>query len=234
MKKTPLICGMLLAGAALFVSNAQAAAVNDDFESYAAGSNLHGQGNWEGWDNTASAGANISTTFAFSGTQSVNVTGGSDLVYKFSGVNSGIWALNIRQYIPTSSTGTSYFILMNQYGGGNYNWSVQVQYNMATGQMTSDQGGGATLPFVKDTWADLGFTFDLGANTVTETYNGQVLSTHAWQSGGANALAAMDLFANGAGPVYYDNLTLVQVPEPTVPALLALGGLLLALRRNKR
>jgi len=29
----------------------------EDFESYAAGSEMHGQGGWKGWDNTPGAGA---------------------------------------------------------------------------------------------------------------------------------------------------------------------------------
>ena len=225
---------MFLAGTLALAFTVGAAGVSDDFEGYALDSDLHGQGNWAGWDNTASAGAKVSNAFALSGTQSVNVTGGSDLVYQFSDVSSGIWSLTVQQYIPSTSTGNSYFILLNQYAhGGPYNWSVQIQNNMGTGQIISDQGGAATLPMVKDSWVELGFTFDLSASTVTETYNGTVLSTHAWQTDGINQLQGMDLFANGAGPVYYDNLSLVQIPEPSIAVLLAVGALALALRRGK-
>src|ERR1035438_8924730 len=87
----------------------------DDFESYAMGSNLHGQGGWAGWAGNARAGALVSTNFAFSPTRSVNITGASDLVHTFSGATNGQWVFSVMQYIPSSSTGDAYVILMNTY-----------------------------------------------------------------------------------------------------------------------
>ena len=92
-----------------------AAQVFDDFESYAVGSNLHGQGGWAGWMGNASAGALVSTNFSFSPIRSVNITGASDLVHTFSGATNGQWVFSVMQYIPSSSTGDSYVILMNTY-----------------------------------------------------------------------------------------------------------------------
>src|SRR5882672_10566508 len=91
---------------ALFVSLAglpAGAAVFDDFESYAVGSNLHGQGGWSGWAGNPGAGAVVSTTFSFSPTRSVNVTGATDLVRTFSGVTNGQWVFKVMQYIPSTS-----------------------------------------------------------------------------------------------------------------------------------
>jgi protein gp37 len=140
------LCGMALA--------ARAAAVFDDFESYAVGSNLHGQGGWAGWAGDAKAGALVSTNFSFSPTRSVNITGASDLVHTFSGATNGQWVFSVMQYIPSTSTGTNFVILLNTYrspyGAADLNWSVQIQNNMATGQIISDLGGGATRPMVKD------------------------------------------------------------------------------------
>lgn len=58
------------------------------------------------------------------------------------------------------------------------------------------------------------------------------MGTRLWQDGGVNALAAIDLYANNAGPVYYDNFSLTQVPEPTTTALLGLGLAAFLFRRR--
>lgn len=217
-------------------SAGRAAGFNDDFEGYAVGSNLHGQNGWKGWDNVATAGAVVSSAFSLSPTKSVNVSGGSDLVHEFPDATSGVWSFSLDQYIPASSTGDTYVILMNKYkdtgAAADYNWSVQTHMNMGTGVVTADNGSGATSTLVKDQWVNLTFTIDLTANKVDEYYNYKLLSTHVWQTGGANTLAAVDLYANNAGPVYYDNLKVSQVPEPTTIALLGLGGLALVLRRK--
>ena len=202
---------------------ARAAAFFDDFESYAVGSNLHGQGGWAGWAGNPGAGALVSTNFSFSPTRSVNITGASDLVHTFSGATNGSWVFSVMQYIPSTSTGTNYTVLLNTYqspyGTNDLNWSVQIQNNMDSGQIISDLGGSATLPMVKDQWVEVRCEINLASNSVSEFYNGQLLSTHVWQGGlggpGLNEIQALDLFANNAGPVYYDNVSLgASVQEP--------------------
>ena len=190
-----------------------AAQVSDDFESYAVGSNLHGQGGWAGWGGNASAGAEVSSTFAFSPTRSVNITGASDLVRTISGATNGQWVFRVMQYIPSTSTGTNYTILLNNSSAtAAQDWSVQIQNNMVSGQIISYFGGGATLPMVKDQWVEVQCVINLDANSVSEFYNGQLLSTHSWQGStgvpGLNEIQALNLFADNAGPVYYDNVTL--------------------------
>jgi hypothetical protein len=234
MNAKQLIHGLtpILAVAAVAVT-AQAASFGEDFESYAAGSNMHGQGGWKGWDNSSGAGAVVSSAFSFNGTQSVNITGGSDLVHTFAGVTSGQYTFSIQQYIPSASTGQSYFILLNQYNdGGPYDWSVQTVFDLGAGTVKSDMAG-SPLPLVKNQWVEIRYLIDLGTSNVSEYYNGQLLASYAWHdASGFEALAAIDLYANNAGPVYYDALSVEPVPEPTTLALLGLGTLALALRRR--
>ena len=211
----PAICIVLLTGLAVLPGHA-AAQIFDDFEAYAEGSNLLGQGGWAGWGGNASAGALVSSNFAFSPTRSVNITGASDLVRTFSGATNGQWVFSVMQYIPSTSTGTNYTILLNTYrppyGTADLNWSVQLQNNMTSGQIISYYGGGAALPMVKDRWVEVQCVINLDANSVSEFYNGQLLSTHPWQGSagvpGLREIQALDLFADNAGPVYYDNVTL--------------------------
>ena len=51
-------------------SVASASIFMEDFESYAPGSQMHGQGGWKGWDNTPGAGAPLSSAYAHSGSNS--------------------------------------------------------------------------------------------------------------------------------------------------------------------
>lgn len=211
------LVGVLAFSTLTFVAGA--APVFDNFESYSVGSDLHGQGDWTGWRGDTNAGALVSTNQAFSPTRSVNITGDSDLVHTFSGATNGQWVFNTMQYIPSGSTGTTYVVLLNRYqspyGTGDLNWSVQIQNNMDTGEVISDHLGSGTLPMIKDQWVEVRCEIDLGSNTVSEFYNGELLSTHQWQDGtGDNAIAALDLVANNAGPVYYDDVSLaVPVAE---------------------
>lgn len=131
----------------------------------------------------------------------------------------GKWTLSIKQYIPSTSTGNSYFLLLNTYNDlGPYSWSVQIQNNMDTGKVISDMGEGATLDMVKDAWVEYRIEIDFDTNTVKEYDNNQFLSTHAWQDGtGLNELAVIDLYANNSDPVYYDDLNVAApISDPFV------------------
>jgi len=209
----------------------------DDFEGYALGSNLHGQGDWKGWDNAPGAGGTISSAFAASGAQSLMIEGTSDLVRTFSGFENGMYAVSLKQYIPSSSTGQTYVILLNRYqDGGPNDWSVQMEGQLNLNAIVSDFGQ-TSVAMIKDAWVEYRFDIDTSANTVSEYYNNQLVSTHQWRDladpDGRNALGALDLFANGAGPVYYDDLSVQVVPEPSTIALVILGGLVLAAVRRR-
>ncbi|HOB97368.1 MAG TPA: PEP-CTERM sorting domain-containing protein [Verrucomicrobiota bacterium] len=224
---------------------AQAQDFNENFDGYAAGGNVHGQGGWKGWFNDAGAGAVVSTSQAKSAPNSVNITGGSDLVHEFN-YTSGKWQISIDQYVPSSASSTAdnkfYLIFLNTYNDANQglNWSIQTIGDLSTGLFSEAGGTGnaahsATAPIVKDAWATWTLDVDLDANSVQQYYNGAAFGTpFAWQVGGANAIGAIDLYANNTGPVYYDNLTIQQIPEPSVLALIGLGGLALGLRRRVR
>ncbi|HNB50776.1 MAG TPA: proprotein convertase P-domain-containing protein, partial [Anaerolineales bacterium] len=188
----------------------------DDFESYVAGSNLHGQGGWKGWGNSSTAGALVSTAQAFDGVNSVDINGPSDLVHEYTNT-SGQWTYVANVYIPSSLTGDTYFIMMNEYddAGTNLNWSVETQFQSGSGNLVDSESGN-TLPFVTDQWAEIRVLIDLDADQQWYYYNGDLLYTGVWNgynSGagtGSDAIAAVDLFANNASSVYYDGLALLS------------------------
>jgi hypothetical protein len=231
-----ILTGAIVACSLIAAGTAQAQ-WSDNFDSYANGSQMHGQGGWAGWDNAAAAGALVSSAFSSSSPNSVAITGASDLVHQYAGYASGVWTYSTMQYIPSTLTsGSTYFILLNQYApSGTDHWSIQTVFNLATGLLYDDNGyASLSNSIVRDAWVPLTYQIDLTANTVTASYNGVAFTTHAWQDGtGLNQIQAVDLFANGAGAVYYDNISLAQVPEPTSLGLLAAFGVTFAVWRRR-
>ena len=191
-----------VASAALFV---------DDFEGYAAGSALHGQGGWKGWDNDPAWGAPASNAQANSGSISAEIGGDADLVHEFD-LAGGIVELSAMQYIPTGATGQSSFILLNTYSdGGDKDWSVQTDFNLDTGAIGYWHGGSGQILY--DQWVELKYIIDLVNNSVDKYYNGELMATDEWDDNDHGTLECIDLFANGASPIYYDDIMLESLTD---------------------
>jgi len=205
----------------------------ENFDAYATGSQLHGQGGWKGWDNNPAAGAIATGAEAYSPPNSAEIFGASDLVRPFSGYATGVWTLAFRVYVPSDFSGQSYFILLNTYAdGGPYNWSAQILFNSGTGTVYCDACSfGASLPLVTGGWVPVAVEIDFDNDQQTIYYDGQMLGQGSWTNGvtggGVLNLAAIDLFANGASRVFYDSLTISRVASTQeIPTL---GGWGLAL-----
>jgi len=184
----------------------------DGFESYPVGGGLHGLGGWRGWNGDPAGDALVTDLYAYSGTQSVAVSGATDIVQAFSGYSSGLWNLIAWMYMPADFTGETYFIALNTYSpNGTQNWSVQVHFT--NGQVISDTGS-ETLPWILGQWVELRLEIDLVNNLQTFYYNNTFLYQASWtegvSGGGALNIACIDLFANSASPVYYDEMSLSQ------------------------
>jgi hypothetical protein len=215
------------------ISSVASAVFTEDFEAYAVGSQMHGQGGWKGWDNISAQSAPVSNAYAYSGTNSVEIDGYADLVHEFD-ISGGIWEFSVMQYIPSGGTGQNYFILLNEYNdGGPYGWSVQLNCNLDTGWIVSDNGGGASLPIKYDQWVELKFDIDLDSDIVDEYYDGDLLSSHQWDTWNmGNTIAAIDLFGNYASPVYYDSINVI--PAPAAILLGSIGVGLVGWMRRRR
>ena len=126
MKATMVIIFMF--AMILGVSN-PALAWTEDFDSYAAGSGIIGQGGWDGWDGDPIWEAYVSDDQSLSSPNSLRLDATSDVVQQFSGFNSGQYQISAWQYFPSTATGYQYFILLNTYNqGGPYNWSTQIEF----------------------------------------------------------------------------------------------------------
>lgn len=222
-----------LSASVLVLANVASAQWSDNFDSYALGS-VVGQGGWESWTATADGfvvGAPVVTPR--SGTRALRVGPNpgaleTDCVHQYyvpstsTGMQytSGKWVYEIYQYMPSTMTGTTYFILMSEYASpaGPYKWAIQVP--MTTTSVDPDNpniitGNPASVPTVTDQWVQIKVHIDLDNDTAEFFYNGtQVGPTYPWTggpfggTGGPLALAAVDLYANNASDVFYDDADL--------------------------
>lgn len=206
-----------------FSSVASASVFFEDFESYAPGSALHGQGGWKGWDNTPGAGAPVSDAFAYSGSNAVEIVPAADLVHEFD-LTGGLWILTAMQYIPSGTSGTSWFILLNTYNdGGAKDWSVQTQFDLGAGTISYWHGGSGQI--VYDQWIELKYVIDLDNNTVDKYYNGEFIVTDTWDDNNHGTLQVIDLYGNNASSIYYDDIKIeapahAYSPQPADGAML--------------
>lgn len=194
---------------------------SDNFDSYATNSQLHGVGGWKGWDNDMTFGALTSSVQARSAPNSVDILGASDLVHEYT-ANSGDWIYTAWMYIPGNFQGQTYFIMLNDYNdGGPYNWSTVVSFNSASGLMLDEGASGLSQAYVTDQWVEIRVEIDLDNDTQDFYYNGALFYSGTWtghvSGGGALIIEAVDLYANGATSVYYDDLSLLPPAGP--PAL---------------
>jgi len=178
----------------------------DDFESYTAGAGVHGQGGWKGWKNSAEADALISNLYASSGRQSVEIARDSDLVHEFD-LSGGKWVVTAMQYVPTGSYGVSYFILLATYNDDGPNtWSVQTEYDLEAGTILPWNDSGSGTRIVYDRWVQIKVVVDLATNTYEEYYDGTLIASGVWDASESGTVAAVELFANAAASVYYDDV----------------------------
>jgi len=203
----------------------------ENFDSYDDGSSMHGQGGWKGWDNDPTWTAYVTSAESLSSPHSVDIVGDADLVHEYSGCTSGQWVYTAWQYIPDDFMGQSAFILLSDYtdGAGQDNkWAVQMAFDSVTGEVQS-QHGGPSLTYVTGEWIELRCEIDLDTDWFEFYYDGDLLEAKEWTAGPNNGfdgflnIAAVDLFANVASTVYYDDMSLVG--EATEPDLDCSGDL---------
>jgi hypothetical protein len=208
----------------------------DDYNGYAVGSQIHGQGSWHEWDGVLHAGVSKiednSSGFARSGNSlsldsitAFSYAGTTDMVHEFTGWVAGQQTMRAYVYHPSSMIEKIFWLGMNTYSiPGPYDWSVQLTMDGATGVWTVDAGSAATAqgPLVLDAWVEVKTEIDLTANLATVFYNGAATApAYSWTGGvfggGAGALnvSAVDLYhavssVGGSNRGYYDDFGLTK------------------------
>ncbi len=187
----------------------------DNFDSYANGSGIIGQGGWEGWsgtfpppdgfvDNAQSSSAPNSLRIQPGGASTSN----SDCVQVFA-VAGGVYTFKAMTYVPSSASGNGYFILLNQYPA--FNWSVQVQLD-STNNLIISQFGNQTLALIEDAWTELRCEINLDTDDLDIYYGGQVLAENlSWignvSGNGTATIQALDLYCDSITSMYFDSVS---------------------------
>ena len=162
---------------------------------------------------------------AFSGSNSAQVEGSTDLILKLGDKTAGQFAVDWMMYIPAGYAGYYNF---QHFEAPGVEWAVEVYFNAdGTADLNAD---GATISFTydQDTWLEIGHFIDLDADVAEMYLEGKVVHTWTWStqaSGGpgANQLGGVDFFAGAQGsdvPLYYfDDVSYEQLGGATDPMI---------------
>ena len=189
---------------------------SDNFDSYALGSSMHGQGGWKGWDNDPTWTAYVTDVQSLSAPHSLDVEYPSDLIHEFDGISSGIWTFIDWVYAPSDFDGQSYFILLGAYedGAGQDNkWAIQLRMDSNLSIIESEYDA-LNLPLIYDQWVEIRVELDLDIDWFECYYDDELLVEKAWTAGPNGAgdtplkLEAVDLFCKEGTSVYHDDLSL--------------------------
>ncbi len=204
----------------------------ENFDAYAAGSSIGGQGGWSVWysgGSNATVEGPATAPAATSAPNKLRLVTGSDVVQLFT-IDDGKWTFKIKTYVPSSSTPGigGMVIMLNQYGSAAIdNWSIQLSLNdtqFAGGTtvpfMIESQYDGGVLPLILDQWVEIRSEIDLDLDQVTHFYNNQMLgaphlySSNGFGSGpGITTIACLDLWSAGTNALYFDDISLVEVVD---------------------
>ena len=215
------------------LASAASAQFFDGFEAYPDGPLF--DGGWDGWNGDPNAAGVVTSAFAYRGEKSILITGGADAVHPFAGeFTSGRWFMTAWMLLfKNDHTSDTYFIVNNVYNhGGPYQWTIEMQFDVATGMVLDDFRPENPVPIAYDRWAKILLDIDLDADTVDTYYNNALLSSGQYAiRGGPVEIGNIDLFTTGATS-YYDDISIV--PAPGAMGLLALGAGAFMRRRRRR
>lgn len=217
---------MLLLGASVITTTASAQENryywSENFDSYAAGSLLGGQGGWFPWENNSAADANVTNIQSHSPSNAVEIKGGCDMVHEWENINSGNATFRVWAYVPEDFDGSIYIILLSLYNGGSSKWDLQIHFNSAT-LMLEDYDSTNSTPYAIGEWGEVRVEIDFVNDWQDVYYNDVLWLSKSWtqgtSGGGVLALDAVDLWGESGSAVYYDDVSVWATETPTNPEL---------------
>jgi len=154
---------------------------SDNFETYAIGSPLEGQGGWVGWDGINTTNTVVSGAFAQSGTRSIQPNPGSDTVQQFTPPTVGTWVFKGQVYAPTGFASNLDYMIMNKYShGGPYEWGSWITFNGTANTVTCNCGGlnANSVPIPRDRWVEVRQVIDLDTNQAEIYFDGVLFANY--------------------------------------------------------
>jgi hypothetical protein len=189
----------------------------DDFESYAAGSMISGQGGWVLQTSDPTRDAAVTPAVASSGLQSLEVEGRDWVSQPFSVPAPSRYTLLGRVYVPSGPTGRVDVYVQNTWapGGPPAAWvSARVALDLTSGvAYDAVSSTPVPVPLIRDAWTAIRVDIDLVRNLVSVYYEGRLLDRRAWKpAGGQLTLAAVGLRSLN-GFAYFDDLQLFGLDD---------------------
>ncbi len=204
---------------------------SDNFDTYTAGLQLALQNStdWTTWSNTPGSTEDpvVSNTLAYTGLNSVMITGVNDCVHPFPNYTTGSYKISFWMYVPTGFDG--YFNTLQLFSGASSEWGMEVYFNAGGAASINANGtAAATWTFTYDAWFFNEIYVDLDGDNASYVFNGTPIISWQWSEGslGGNALNQLggtNFYANSntQTPKYYID---VYKFEKLVPAWLSLNG----------
>lgn len=197
---------------------------SDDFENYSLGQQVACQNpdDWTTWTQEPCSGNDpfITTEYAYSGEQSVENTGASDLLYKTDEIlTAGKYSVNFMLYIPDLRNAYFNVLQVHDLSTGSQ-WGFQAFFDQG-GEGTIDADGYSTAIFDFDynEWMYVEVIADMDNNWGEFRINDELIYEWPWSNGigGANeqnTLNGIDFYswsANAPAEFYVDDFQLVQL-----------------------
>jgi hypothetical protein len=197
----------------------------DNFDAYATGSPIAGQGGWEAWDNNPAFNTIVTNATVLSPPNALLVGGPANVIRPFGGNGAPTGDLHVKVFIPSNQTGEVWLRIPNTYvPGGTVNWSVRMV--MCVSACTSPGAvpgrivniGGSEVPgmgstnLVTDQWVEIHVIYNVPpfGNNYAIAYGGSFFTPFQPMTVTAPAVfKAVNLFSNNSSATYMDDSLIV-------------------------
>jgi len=215
---TALLFGMFAIG--------QTVVFSDDFEAYTAGGYVAEQStDWETWTNSpgTSEDATISTTQSVSGSQSMNVVDGNDMIYDFGNKTSGIYQVDFEYYVVAGAE--AYFNTQHIFGS---QWAFSCTFASGTMTLANGQTTSPTASYTEDTWMHFMIEYNMEMDSAYLYMDGTEISGWVFsnqESGGTgeNQLGCFNFYGPANNDYYVDDFVFTEVESGLLPPEVSLN-----------